>query len=118
MLVTALPVEGVFLPKSLRGTKNQGLKGCRATSKSLKRIGSSARTRTWNPSVNSGFSLATQTYHILQAPEKSSWLRPATWAGLLRFGACLRTKLGQPHAREPPPGRSDQCAAKGRRATP
>jgi hypothetical protein len=53
MLVTALPVEGVSLQKSLRGAKNQGLKGCRATSKSSKRIGSSARTRTWNPSVNS-----------------------------------------------------------------
>ncbi len=52
MLVTALPVEGVSLQKSLRGTKNQGLKGCRATSKSSKRIGSSARTRTWNSSVD------------------------------------------------------------------
>jgi len=52
MLVTALPVEGVFLQKSLRSTKNQGLKGCRATSKSLKRTGSSARTRTWNSSVD------------------------------------------------------------------
>jgi len=53
MLVTALPVEGVSLQKSLRGTKNQGLKECRATSEFSKRIGSSARTRTWNPSVNS-----------------------------------------------------------------
>ena len=53
VLVTAPQVEGVSLQKSLQGTKNQSQKGCRSASKSLKRIGSSARTRTWNPSVNS-----------------------------------------------------------------
>jgi len=53
VLTTALPVEGESLQKSLQGTKNQGQKRCRGASKSLKRIGSSARIRTWNPSVNS-----------------------------------------------------------------
>ncbi len=53
VLAAALPVEGQPLQKSLQGLQNRGLKGCRAASKSLKRIGSSARTRTWNPSVNS-----------------------------------------------------------------
>ena len=53
VLVTAPQVEEVSLQKSLQGTKNQDQKGCRVASKSLKRIGSSARTRTWNPSVNS-----------------------------------------------------------------
>jgi integrase len=52
VLPTALPVEGASLQKSLQGTKNGGQKGCRGASKPLKRIGSSARTRTWNPSVN------------------------------------------------------------------
>ena len=53
LLPTALLMEGESLQKSLQGTKNEGKKGCRGTSKCLKRIGSSARTRTWNPSVNS-----------------------------------------------------------------
>jgi integrase len=53
LLPSALLIEGESLQKSLQGTKNQGQKGCRGASKPLKRIGSSARTRTWNPSVNS-----------------------------------------------------------------
>ena len=53
IIPAALPVEGASLQKSLQGTKNQGQKGCSGASKPLKRIGSSARTRTWNPSVNS-----------------------------------------------------------------
>ena len=53
VLVAAPAVEGASLQKSLRSSKNQVQKVCRGVSKSLKRIGSSARTRTWNPSVNS-----------------------------------------------------------------
>ena len=53
VLLNAPAVEEVSLQKSLRGTKNPVQNGCRGVSKSLKRIGSSARTRTWNPSVNS-----------------------------------------------------------------
>jgi len=53
VLLSASAVEGVSLQKSLRGTKNPIQKECRGVSKSLKRFGSSARTRTWNPSVNS-----------------------------------------------------------------
>ena len=53
VLPASLPVEGQSLQKSLQGFQNRGQKGCHAASKPLKRIGSSARTRTWNPSVNS-----------------------------------------------------------------
>ncbi len=45
--------EGGSLQKSLLGLQNRGQKGCQGVPKVLKRNGSSARTRTWNPSVNS-----------------------------------------------------------------
>jgi integrase len=48
----ALPVEGQSLQKSLQGSQNGGGYRCEGAAKPLKRIGSSAWTRTRNPSVN------------------------------------------------------------------
>ena len=46
-------VEGESLPKSLQPGVSEGLKQRKVDRKSLKRYGSSGRTRTYNPSVNS-----------------------------------------------------------------
>jgi len=50
---TALQIEGESLQKSLQSGDSGGGKHRRSSRKSLKRIGSSGRTRTYNPSVNS-----------------------------------------------------------------
>ncbi len=50
---TTLQVEAQSLQKSLQRLQNRGQRGCQYVAKPLKRNGSSARTRTWNPSVNS-----------------------------------------------------------------
>jgi len=50
---TARPVEGQSLQKSLQGFQNGRGHRCKGTAKPLKRTGSSAWTRTRNPSVNS-----------------------------------------------------------------
>ena len=49
----ARQIEGGSLQKSLQSVSKCGVKRNRKASKSLKRIGSSGRTRTYNPSVNS-----------------------------------------------------------------
>ncbi len=51
--VKARGVEGESLQKSLQSTDSVTTKDRRVIRKSLKRIGSSGRTRTYNPSVNS-----------------------------------------------------------------
>jgi len=51
--VNAQEVEGESLQKSLQVGVSRGQKHRRSARKSLKRIGSSGRTRTYNPSVNS-----------------------------------------------------------------
>ena len=45
--------EGESLQKSLQWVENQGHRGVRRAANSIKRNGSSGRTRTYNPSVNS-----------------------------------------------------------------
>ena len=49
----AKEIEGESLQKSLQSGVSGGLKHRKQVRKSLKRIGSSGRTRTYNPSVNS-----------------------------------------------------------------
>ena len=53
MSVVAQEIEGESLQNSLQSGVSGGRKHRKAARKPLKRIGSSGRTRTYNPSVNS-----------------------------------------------------------------